>query len=268
MAELSSVFSWCGGDLFAPVQVILPRETRIQPIALETIPSGMWWFIIPSSLTLYFLSLSYLYLLTFFFPTWSQQRCITSSMEQSPSWEANLFSASREIPAFYVTRSFICRIHISPPCIQLHLSRPCKMTNRATHFCYSLSRPRGHSAAGSMSLKYSNDTIGNRTRELTACTAVPEPTPPPRAPTGWQVPVHTAVTAPHSNEQRKIDSVFSSYHDRIVLEVAHVPTPTFAVMVTRVYLLLRSRERARSLQFCGHFLFCFQNFCFHRRRGI
>jgi len=33
-----------------------------------------------------------------------------------------------------------------------------------------------------MSIKKSNDTIGNRTRDLPACSAVPQPTTPPRAP--------------------------------------------------------------------------------------
>ena len=33
-----------------------------------------------------------------------------------------------------------------------------------------------------MSMKNSNDTIGNRTRDLTACSAVPQPTALPRAP--------------------------------------------------------------------------------------
>ena len=33
-----------------------------------------------------------------------------------------------------------------------------------------------------MSMKYSNDTIGNRTRDLPACNTVPQPTAPPRAP--------------------------------------------------------------------------------------
>ena len=32
---------------------------------------------------------------------------LTYSMEQSPSWEANRFSASQEIPAFHATRQFI-----------------------------------------------------------------------------------------------------------------------------------------------------------------
>jgi len=34
-----------------------------------------------------------------------------------------------------------------------------------------------------MSMKKSNDTIGNRTRDLPAFSAVPQPTAPPRAPT-------------------------------------------------------------------------------------
>ena len=32
-------------------------------------------------------------------------------------------------------------------------------------------------------MKKSSDTIGNRTRDLLACSAVPQPTAPPRAPT-------------------------------------------------------------------------------------
>jgi hypothetical protein len=51
-----------------------------------------------------------------------------------------------------------------------------------THFCYRLSRLQGHSAAGRIkSMKNSNYTIGNWTRDLT-CSAVPQPTAPPRAP--------------------------------------------------------------------------------------
>ena len=50
------------------------------------------------------------------------------------------------------------------------------------HFCYSLSQPQGHSAAGRiMSVKNSNDAIGNRSRDIQACSAVPQPTAPPRA---------------------------------------------------------------------------------------
>ena len=42
-----------------------------------------------------------------------------------------------------------------------------------THFCKRLNQPQGHSVARRiMSLKYSNDTIGNRTRDLPACSGV------------------------------------------------------------------------------------------------
>ena len=52
-----------------------------------------------------------------------------------------------------------------------------------THFCYRLSQPQGHNAAGRiMSMKNSNDTIGNWTRDLPTCSAVPQPTALQRAP--------------------------------------------------------------------------------------
>jgi hypothetical protein len=55
--------------------------------------------------------------------------------------------------------------------------------NHDTHYCYRLSQPQGHSAAGRiMSIKYSNDTIRNQTRDLPACREVSQPTAPPRAP--------------------------------------------------------------------------------------
>jgi hypothetical protein len=42
-----------------------------------------------------------------------------------------------------------------------------------THFCQRLSRPQGHSATGRiMPMKNSNDTIGNRSRDLPVCNAV------------------------------------------------------------------------------------------------
>jgi hypothetical protein len=36
-----------------------------------------------------------------------------------------------------------------------------------------------------MTMKNFNDTIGNRNRDLPACSAVPQPTAPPIAPTYW-----------------------------------------------------------------------------------
>jgi hypothetical protein len=53
----------------------------------------------------------------------------------------------------------------------------------STHLCYWLSQPQGHSAAGRiMSMKKPNDTIGNRTRDLRAFSAVPQLTAPLLAP--------------------------------------------------------------------------------------
>ena len=52
-----------------------------------------------------------------------------------------------------------------------------------THFCQRLSRPQGHSSAGRIiSMKNFNDTIGNQTRDLLACSSVPQPTTIPRVP--------------------------------------------------------------------------------------
>jgi hypothetical protein len=59
-----------------------------------------------------------------------------------------------------------------------------------THFCYRLSQPQGCSAARRiMTMKNSSDTIGNRTRDLPACSAEPQTTVPPHAPfhTVWFV---------------------------------------------------------------------------------
>jgi hypothetical protein len=39
-----------------------------------------------------------------------------------------------------------------------------------------------------MSMKKSSDTIGNPTRDLPACSAVPQPTAPPRAPNNLVIP--------------------------------------------------------------------------------
>jgi hypothetical protein len=45
-----------------------------------------------------------------------------------------------------------------------------------THFCYRLNRPQGHSATGRiMSMKKSSDTVGNWTRDLPVCSAMPQP---------------------------------------------------------------------------------------------
>jgi hypothetical protein len=52
-----------------------------------------------------------------------------------------------------------------------------------THFCQRLSRTQGHSTAARIRpIEKSNDLIGNRTRDLPACSIVPQPNTLPRAP--------------------------------------------------------------------------------------
>jgi len=54
-----------------------------------------------------------------------------------------------------------------------------------------------------MSLKNSNDTIGNRTRDIPACSAVPQPAAPPRSFTDVR-PVSTLLS--WSSRKKKKDS--------------------------------------------------------------
>jgi hypothetical protein len=52
-----------------------------------------------------------------------------------------------------------------------------------THFCKTMIRPQGHSAVGRIrSIEKSNDLIGNQTRDLPACSVLPQPTALPRVP--------------------------------------------------------------------------------------
>jgi hypothetical protein len=52
-----------------------------------------------------------------------------------------------------------------------------------SHFRYRMSRPQGQSAAEMIrSMKYSNDTNGNRTRDLPACSSLIQQTAQPHAP--------------------------------------------------------------------------------------
>jgi len=52
-----------------------------------------------------------------------------------------------------------------------------------TNFCYRMIRPQCYSAAGNIkSMKNPNELIWNRTCDLPACSAVPQPTAPPRVP--------------------------------------------------------------------------------------
>jgi hypothetical protein len=67
----------------------------------------------------------------------------------------------------------------------LHACRPLPTPRKipGIHFCQRLSRLLGHSAAGRIrSTGKSNDPIGIRTRDLAACSIVPQTTTLPRAP--------------------------------------------------------------------------------------
>jgi hypothetical protein len=64
-------------------------------------------------------------------------------------------------------------------------------------FRWRLSRPQSHSAAGMiMSMKNSSDTIGNQTRNLRACGAVPKPTTPLHVSNESNLKTSEIVTAP------------------------------------------------------------------------
>jgi hypothetical protein len=52
-----------------------------------------------------------------------------------------------------------------------------------THFCQRPCRPQSHSAAASIRpIEKSNDLIGNRIRDLLACSIMPQPTTLPHVP--------------------------------------------------------------------------------------
>ena len=57
--------------------------------------------------------------------------------------------------------------------------------NPDTHFCQRLSRPQSRSVAGEIVKENYNDIIGNRTRNLPPCSAVPQSTALPPATNQW-----------------------------------------------------------------------------------
>jgi hypothetical protein len=99
---------------------------------------------------------------------------------------------------------------------------PLPGNNPGTHFSYRLSQTQGHSAAGRiMSMKNCNETIGNQTRDLPACSAVPQTTAPPYIPcnlcglykctnVSWKSTVSIVNTA----EECNTETMANFYHTR------------------------------------------------------
>jgi hypothetical protein len=67
--------------------------------------------------------------------------------------------------------------HVGGKLVSLTSRPPLPLRNiPGIHFCYRLSRPQSHCAAGRiMSTKNSNDTIANRSRDHPVCCALPQP---------------------------------------------------------------------------------------------
>jgi hypothetical protein len=70
-------------------------------------------------------------------------------------------------------------------------------------------------------MKNSNDTIGSRTRDLPSCSAVPQPTAPPRTPiTGFVVPRnhhHFVMSVCLSVRIEQLDSHWTDCHEILYL---------------------------------------------------
>ena len=64
-------------------------------------------------------------------------------------------------------------------------------------------------------MKNSNDAIGNRTRDLPACSAVPQPTAPPRAPVVWGSYINITAKINYSHFVTTILSVWLQFQMRM-----------------------------------------------------
>jgi hypothetical protein len=87
-----------------------------------------------------------------------------------------------------------------------------------THFCQRLSRPQGHSAAGRIwSIKKSSDLIGNRRRDLPACSIVPQST------TLSHAPIHTLIHAFIYNDWNShLESMFGRWYPVLLFHISQI----------------------------------------------
>jgi len=133
-----------------------------------------------------------------------------------------------------------------------------------------------------MSLKNSNDTIGNRTRDLPACRTVPQPTAPPRAPNthpqvmpiqtfekfsqqtptmkGRSLPVHERnIIDPKKNLRQKFSTVSylkqrNNELNRINYNIHYLHHVT---QITLTYnASCRTMQYKRTMGLCRCFFFC------------
>ena len=103
-----------------------------------------------------------------------------------------------------------------------------------THLYYRLSQPQGHNAAGRiMLMENSNDNIGNRTRNLHACSAVPQSTAPPRAPNLKQslraLEIKPLNFCTHSEDERR-EEKFTWTHYKFYLNTFKAGLTFFVVI--------------------------------------
>ena len=92
--------------------------------------------------------------------------------------------------------------------------------------------PQGHSAARrKVSMKNSSDSIGNRTRDLPTCSAVPQPTAPPRA-TNCSIYLHLFQSP--WRWRRHIPPSTSKYYDP--LSFTQRPETLSSIFITKIHI--------------------------------
>jgi hypothetical protein len=110
-----------------------------------------------------------------------------------------------------------------------------------------------------MSTKNSNDTIRNRTRDLPACSAVPQPTAPPRAPNKTYIKTTIKISnysfwkAWHRMERKKYSLIADStngYFLWLAILCRTANFPSNAVNELRYFVLnsIRSKQTVRYKQ--------------------
>ena len=97
-----------------------------------------------------------------------------------------------------------------------------------------------------MSLKNSNDTIGNRTSDLPACSAVPQPTAPPRAPFKLCTVIYF-IRRPYTFHSLQLHSthawwnaLFAASHSLSQASFKHRPKPQSSLGVHRTCLCFQT----------------------------